>query len=65
MTRKDYEAIAAALRASAHKEAGDALVYDSKRLQHRSCCAYVADALARDNARFNRERFMAACGVEG
>ena len=65
MTRKDYETIAAALyervtelsprqrtRANALSE------------QHAALCHNVANALKADNPRFDRERFLAACGVD-
>jgi hypothetical protein len=61
MTRKDYCAIAGAInRAQTHDEweGGDipwAIWLTAE---------YVADALAADNPRFDRQRFMDACGVE-
>jgi hypothetical protein len=59
MTRKDYVLIAEAL-ASVRNEYADAPM----RNTHTDCCEAVADALARDNARFDRARFLKACGVE-
>jgi hypothetical protein len=59
MTRKDYELIAAVFKAQRteyilehHKYAVESAVLD------------MADALAAENPRFDRERFLAACGVE-
>ena len=61
MTRKDYEMIAAAFRvtvdaARGHVDAhalGVALV---------ATAATIANGCAKDNPRFDREKFMAACG---
>jgi hypothetical protein len=64
MTRKDYELIAKSLW----------LVYNPDSLASRERAAYdegvkvtiltLADALASDNSRFDRDRFLKACGVE-
>ncbi len=48
MTRKDYEMIASALRASDAPE---------------NVCRVVASTLAEENPRFDSGRFMSACGV--
>lgn len=58
MTKKDYVAIADAfVQAAADK---------TRRPESRDwvIARYIADALARDNARFDRGRFLAACGVQ-
>jgi len=59
MTRRDYVAIAAALaaeRACWTKADGIfALTSAANR---------IADVMSRDNPRFDRERFLAACGVQ-
>lgn len=52
MTRKDYIAIAEVFFLS--KEAEDDLD---------NCARRMADTLATDNARFDRQRFLVACGV--
>lgn len=61
MTRKDYVLIAAALReARLHalrNEAPDGGVFWLA-----AAADEIAYALERDNPRFNRERFLAACG---
>lgn len=67
MTRKDYQAIAYAIAgarvAIKAKEPNDS---QQDLLDGTSYAAdYIADALARDNPRFDRARFLAACGVEG
>lgn len=61
MTRKDYVAIAAAIHnralafdVGAHID-GEAAVYMVAR--------DLADVLANDNPRFDRARFLKACGV--
>ena len=59
MTRKDYEVLAAAL-ADARPTANENKAWHS---QHCIDALAVADALARDNARFDRARFLKACGV--
>lgn len=60
MTRKDYILIAAALR--------DTLLINAPivvwRAAHASVAHRLADALARDNPRFDRERFLKAAGVQ-
>ncbi len=57
MTRKDYVLIADAL-----KRAGNACASPSP-IQHATDCHVLADALARDNPRFDRARFLKASGV--
>ena len=65
MTRKDYELIAKAL-----KLARDNLTQgqDSTALVCVGICNVnairVADALANENPRFDRERFLEACGIQ-
>lgn len=66
MTRKDYIAIAAAIKAAkldifckepdaSHVDLCDGANYAAE---------HIADVMARDNARFDRARFLAACGVQ-
>lgn len=61
MTRKDYILIAEALKEARAEAlalragAGVGVTIAAVRL---------ADALARDNPRFDRERFLKACGVQ-
>jgi len=56
MTRKDYELIAKAIRC-----ASAAPGYAARN----SFAAFaIADALASDNPRFDRERFLKACGIQ-
>ena len=58
MTRKDI-LIAAALKRQQPAEHWDA----NKRCQFGLDVNSIADALASDNPRFDRERFLKACGV--
>lgn len=55
MTRKDYVLIAAAIRA-----ADDGMCH----ITIRHLANELAAALAEDNPRFDRERFLIACGVQ-
>ena len=66
MTKKDYVLIAAAIRAAqakiedceppqAHNDLLDGVAYTRD---------YLCDMLAQDNPRFDRARFLAACGVQ-
>jgi hypothetical protein len=60
MTRKDYEAIAAALMEarflSGQRTEGAQAVNDAAVL--------ICDVMAADNPRFDRARFLKACGVQ-
>ena len=53
MTRKDYVLIAEVIATSWHTST------DTKR----TIALNMADALQNDNPRFDRERFLVACGV--
>lgn len=60
MSRKDYQLLADALAAtkSRQNDVGEFVSFTK-------VCASIADALASDNYRFDRYRFLAACGLEG
>jgi hypothetical protein len=60
MSRKDYVAIAEAIR-EAKRETAETL---GSSYVLRLAAEEIARALKRDNARFDRERFLTACGVE-
>ena len=60
MTRKDYELIASVLRANGEKDWRG----ENARETWEEICEELADSLAIDNPRFDRERFLAACGIE-
>ncbi len=56
MTRKVYILIAAAINRVVDDRTNDP---ETTLI----CCLNIADALATDNPRFDRERFLKACGV--
>ena len=56
MTRKHYVALAAALASNRPLEGQPQAVE-----QWQTDCQRIADALASDNSRFNRSRFIGAC----
>jgi hypothetical protein len=56
MTRKDYELMVAALTAVRAESAGDSVSYED-------ICRQLTTVLQRDNPRFNRIKFLSACGV--
>lgn len=63
MTRRDYIRIAAALREAAERTWSGAPDEDEQRAMlygQRLAREAIADALAADNPRFDRERFIAA-----
>lgn len=62
MTRKDYELLAQAVRDALY----DPSVQPSTECQRavRLVACHIADDLADDNDRFDRERFLKACGVQ-
>lgn len=62
MTKKDYVLLAAAL-ARPVKYINDPIATVAARRAWRETCANVADALAADNANFQRDRFLKACGA--
>lgn len=62
MTRKDYVLLAAAL-ASVRPTSKAAQHEPILAAQHKVDCAAIADALGRDNPRFDTLRFLKACGL--
>lgn len=58
MTRKDYVLLADALRYTLPD-----VCREISLRQHANDCEAVANALAKENPRFDRARFLAACGV--
>lgn len=63
MTRRDYVLLAAALAAAARNLKDAGITDHSAHVAWCDCAASVADALAKDNPRFDRERFLTAAGV--
>jgi hypothetical protein len=55
MTRKDYVAIAAAIKA---------LLQERPAAPPQRVAQVLADHMARENPRFDRARFLKACGVQ-
>ena len=56
MTRKDYQAIAEAIKSTLHDNVPAVdIAY--------TIAANLADVFAADNPRFDRSRFLAACGI--
>lgn len=64
MTRKDYKLIADAIR-KATPVALNEKELPLLRQAHANTALRIADALGAENARFDREKFLLACGVEG
>lgn len=66
MTRKDYIAIAGAIRATQERirySNGDSSPIRDQQLRGvRRAAAHLADALAEDNPRFDPARFLKECG---
>ncbi len=67
MTRKDYELIAKALKSRMDNALGLSAAY-RKTISPAEVVGMVAcelaDELGQDNPRFDRSRFLMACGVE-
>ena len=65
MTRKDYVMLAEAIKgAGGFNLAAPVEVRSLIREGHRQVAILIADALEEDNPRFDRDRFIKACGVE-
>lgn len=60
MTRKDYIAIAAAIKGP---NPAPAAISETWNLCRDLIADRIADVLARDNSRFDRAKFLTACGV--
>jgi hypothetical protein len=61
MTKKDYQAIAGALYGARQDHANRSQWEDEVRETIGDVTARIADVLAADNPRFDRETFIAAC----
>lgn len=67
MTKKDFELIAAALRASRPdpmRIAASEEYIEGCENQFRLSCETITKAVQTTNPRFDRARFLAACGVQ-
>jgi hypothetical protein len=63
MTRKDFEMIASTLKNSRFGDDEDPLSPGAEAQWSTTCLAF-ASMLASTNPRFDRARFLAACGME-
>jgi len=64
MSRKDYILIAAALKFTKPEPLAGLPVEQAITNTWQNTVSAVASALARDNARFDASRFLAACGAK-
>jgi hypothetical protein len=60
LTRKDYIALAAAIDIAWLEDAQS----PPAEAMHRRLANKIADVCQQDNSRFNRAKFLKACGVE-
>ena len=63
MTKKDYEAIARAIERTTHHNAVDSNYNEGWHGAITAIRCRLADVMADDNPRFDRQRFLKACGV--
>ena len=65
MTKKDYEAIAREVKdALAQWPDGTSVLDVGARVATRTLTYRLCDVFAADNPRFDRARFLRACGIE-
>ena len=64
MTKKHYEAIAAAFNAARYDVKRKEYAQDDLQDGISYAAEHLADYLATENPRFDRERFLVACGLE-
>lgn len=62
MSRKDYCAIASAISASRPMEGEDSASGKAYLFALQTAAENIADILAKENERFDRGRFLKACG---
>lgn len=60
MTKKDYQIIALAIKG--YLDDGDNDMLDGNAGGHKMA-EMIADALAEDNSKFNKDKFGEACGI--
>lgn len=63
MTRKDYIAIARVISDAALIQCGTQSEVELQAGVRRRIAHELSDILAKDNPRFDRERFLKACGI--
>jgi len=64
MTRKDHIAIAAALNQASAPAWANEIFPTSGEAMRQDIIGRIANVFANDNPRFDRSRFLAACGIE-
>lgn len=64
MTRKHFEALAAALKEHGQTALGDSATAHDPQALFADLTWSIADTCARFNPNFDRTRFLKACGVE-
>ena len=62
MTKKDYELIAGAIWRSGFIKDKNKIRQEAKERVRHLIAIDLSSSLANDNPRFNREKFMSACG---
>ena len=63
MTRKDYEALAQAIHGALNWDGGNPWASSSQYRYTVRVAHNIADMLEQDNPRFDRGRFLKACGI--
>ena len=63
MTRKDYEAIARAVRYAKPLNPSQSLLSGIANSVLETVAINIAEVMEMDNPRFDRDRFLTACGV--
>lgn len=61
-TRKHYKAIAEIIEDTTNEEVSTGVTYP--KIDKRSLVFKLADYFEQDNPRFDRDKFMAACGID-
>jgi hypothetical protein len=64
MSRKDYELIASAFAERIHMAQTFSGTHASRMAHLKEIADTIADKMASDNPRFNRPRFLTACGFD-
>lgn len=65
MTKKHYEAIADVVCRINLEYSGNTTIHKYVRTSNRVTARRLADYFATDNPRFDRDKFLTACGIEG
>lgn len=62
LSRKDYKVIAEIIKTS-RREEGTTTMLSTEWVGPRNIATRLADYFAQDNPRFDRDQFLAACGL--